>query len=179
MVFSWVLVGIKHCGKSTLGKLLAERWRMPFIDADSVLEAEYEKRTGEKLSTREIFKTLGEEAFRKLEAEIIRSLISDEDKVIALGGGAVSNRYITRGELFRLGRIVYLNVSDAVAYPRVAREGLPPFLADAEDPIKRFAEINEERRKAFAEVADITFELKEEKPLFETAWELGDFLEKQ
>ena len=85
-----VLAGIKHCGKSTLGRMLARRWNVPLVDTDLELEAEFARRTGRAAGTREIFRELGEEAFRKLEAEVIRSLAdSPEFRVIALGGGVV------------------------------------------------------------------------------------------
>ena len=159
---SIVLIGIKHCGKSTLGRLLAKRYGLEFIDSDAELEQRFYLDSGSRCPCREIFKYLGEEKFRELEALVITGLISDEPKVIALGGGAVSNAFLPHETLKQLGRIVWLDTAEDIAYLRVIKNGLPPFLADAADPRKRFAEMNFERRQLFSRVADITFTNAEE-----------------
>ena len=78
-----VLIGMPGCGKSTIGKLLAEKLNRKFIDTD----AEIEKRTG--ISIPEIFKTYGEKHFRKLESEVISDFSREKNLIIATGGGAV------------------------------------------------------------------------------------------
>ena len=75
-------------GKSTIGKSLAERLNMEFIDTDSVIEKKLSK------SVAEIFRTEGEEFFRKLEMEESIKFAEKERVVIALGGGAFINREI-------------------------------------------------------------------------------------
>lgn len=159
---SIVLVGIKHCGKSTLGRLLAKRYGLTFVDSDAELEREFYHNSGITCSCREIFKSLGEEKFRELEARVIKGLVSDTPRVIALGGGAVSNAFLGHAALKSLGRIVWLDTAEDIAYKRVIRNGLPPFLADAPDPRKRFAEMNFERKQLFARVADVIFTNDEE-----------------
>lgn len=159
---SIVLIGIKHCGKSTLGRLLAQRYKMDFFDSDAELEKQFYMDSGSRCPCREIFRYLGEEKFRELEALVIQNLVSGTPKVVALGGGAVSNPFLARNVLKSLGRIVWLDTAEDIAYKRVVKNGLPPFLADAEDPRKRFAEINSKRRQLFSQVADITFCSNEE-----------------
>ena len=84
-----VLWGVKHCGKSTLGAALAERWGIPLVDTDRLLEEEFARRNGRSATTREIFRELGEEAFRRFEADTVASLSGGSVcRVIALGGGA-------------------------------------------------------------------------------------------
>ena len=177
MMESIVLVGVKHCGKSTLGRLLAERFGCPFIDSDEELEKAYFLQTGKRLAVRGIFRALGEESFRVLEARSVRALVSEKRKVIALGGGAVSNPGLAEEDLKALGKIVWLDLPDETAYRRIAAEGLPPFLADAPDPRRRFAEINVERRGRFARLADITFKMDEELAPDEAARRLAVILE--
>ncbi|MBQ9501903.1 MAG: shikimate kinase [Lentisphaeria bacterium] len=174
---SAVLVGIKHCGKSTLGRLLADRLSRPFIDSDEELEKTYFLQTGRRLTVREIFRALGEESFRTLEAATVGSLVSAEPEVIALGGGAVSNPRLTEKDLKALGTIVWLDVPDETAYRRIAAEGLPPFLADAPDPRRRFAEINAQRKLRFARLADVTFKMDRELAPDEAADSLAAILE--
>ena len=67
---SIVLAGIKHCGKSTLGALLARRYHAELTDTDRVLEECFQAENGRKLTTREIFLELGPEAFRRFEAAV-------------------------------------------------------------------------------------------------------------
>ena len=174
---SIVLVGVKHCGKSTLGRLLAQRRNCPFTDSDRTLEKAFFERTGKRASVREIFRTLGEEKFRALEAETVKSLASGGVRVIALGGGAVSNPGLDDASLKALGRIVWVDVPDAVAFRRVVKNGLPPFLADAPDPGKRLAEINAKRRADFARIADVVFETGGELEINEAVRQLAQRLE--
>lgn len=77
------LVGMPGSGKTTVGKLIAEKLGLPFVDCDE----EIEKRAGQ--SIKEIFDTVGENAFRILETSIIQTLAKEGGRVIATGGGAV------------------------------------------------------------------------------------------
>lgn len=174
-----VLAGIKHCGKSTLGRMLARRWNVPLVDTDAELEAEFARRTGRAAGTREIFRELGEEAFRKLEADVIRSLAdSPEFRVIALGGGVVSNRFVEPETLRRLGLGVWLDIRPEIAYPRVLRRGLPPFLASAADPEAEFLRIHHEREPGFRAFAELRFPIETERPAPQVAAELAEQIEK-
>lgn len=77
------LIGLPGCGKSTLGKQLADALHLPFIDLDQYIE----KNTGQLV--KDIFKNKGEEFFRRRESESLRQLCETESKfVIATGGGA-------------------------------------------------------------------------------------------
>ncbi|HEY2738306.1 MAG TPA: shikimate kinase, partial [Thermoanaerobaculia bacterium] len=75
------LTGFMGSGKSTVGRLLAERLGMPFID----LDAEIEQRAG--ITVREIFERHGEPVFRRLEQEALRATEEMPDAVVATGGG--------------------------------------------------------------------------------------------
>lgn len=78
-----ILTGYRCVGKSSAGRLIAERLRLPFYDTDEMIE----KNTGRKI--REIVEKEGWEMFRQKEHEVIRSLKDLKEGVIALGGGAV------------------------------------------------------------------------------------------
>jgi shikimate kinase len=77
------LVGMPGSGKSTVGRQLARRLQLPFLDSDHVIE----QRLGS--SIREYFAQAGEEAFRDREQEVIAELAQGPDAVVATGGGAV------------------------------------------------------------------------------------------
>ena len=174
-----VLVGIKHCGKSTLGNLLARHYGCPFVDSDEELEKYYALRYHAPLSCREIYRQHGGDFFRTLEADVIRTLVSGEMRVLALGGGAVSNPCLQTEDLKALGAIVWLDTADKIAFERVVRHGIPPFLADAEDPEVRFKEINDMRRIRFAEIADHHFKIEQELDKAEAVTSLVQLLEEE
>jgi shikimate kinase len=80
---SIVLAGYRGSGKTTVGRLLAERLELPFVDCDALIV----RRAGK--SIREIFAQQGEAEFRRLETQIVGELATLNDHVIALGGGAL------------------------------------------------------------------------------------------
>ena len=106
---------------------------------------------------------------RELEAETIRKFTATAPSpaVIALGGGVISNPCLTPDDLHALGAIVWLDVPVPTAFERMAREGLPPFLADKPDPLAEFERICAVRRPIFREAADAVLELPEVLPVEE------------
>lgn len=157
------ICGIKHCGKSRLGKALSGALALPFFDTDALLEADAGK------PVRALYKEVGETRFRELEAETIRKFTATAPSpaVVALGGGVISNPCLTPDDLQALGAIVWLDVPVPTAFERMAREGLPPFLADKPDPLAEFERICAVRRPLFREAADAVLELPEVLPVEE------------
>ncbi len=157
---SIVLGGMKHCGKSTHARLLAQKLHCDFLDTDVLLETLYADRNGERLSSREIYRQEGEEFFRRLEAEVIHILATEnrlrKRRVIALGGGVPANRFLDVEELKSLGVFVYLAIDSDTAFERVLAKGLPPFLQDKEDPRTAFAELYAQRDKFYRNYAEAT-----------------------
>ena len=157
------LCGIKHCGKSYLGRTLAKTLGAPFFDTDALLEADAGK------PVRALYRETGETRFRELEAESVRKFIASAPcpAVVALGGGVVSNPFLTPGDLRALGLIVWMDVPVPTAFERMAREGFPPFLADKPDPFAEFVRICDARRPVFRAAADAVLELPEVLPVEE------------
>ena len=157
------LCGIKHCGKSYLGRTLAKTLGAPFFDTDALLEADAGK------PVRALYREVGETRFRELEAETVRRFIASAPcpAVVALGGGVVSNPFLTPGDLRALGLIVWMDVPVPTAFERMAREGFPPFLADKPDPFGEFVRICDARRPVFRAAADAVLELPEVLPVEE------------
>lgn len=96
-----ILIGMPGCGKSTLGKALAEHLDRPFYDADTVLEAQ----TGRTIP--EIFRSEGEATFRRLETDVLAQLGKLSGTVIATGGGCVT-RQENYAHLQQNGRLIWL-----------------------------------------------------------------------
>ncbi|MEH7109270.1 shikimate kinase [Bacillus sp. JJ1764] len=87
---SIVLIGFMGVGKTTIGKLVAERLNYDFIDTDEIIAEEF------KLPVSEIFKTFGEKTFREREKSLISNLCKENNKVLSLGGGAFLQEDIRR-----------------------------------------------------------------------------------
>ena len=74
---SIILIGMKGCGKTTIGTSLAEKLQVPFIDADTEIEKTHRRETGEALSFRQIFKNYGAEYFRALETRTLQHIAKE------------------------------------------------------------------------------------------------------
>ncbi len=134
-----ILIGMPGSGKSTVGKIIAERLNIEFIDTDE----EIVKREGRDIPT--IFKENGEEYFRKVESEVLKDVGKLTGKVIATGGGIVkniANRYPLRSN----GKIFYLKRS----VEKLVTEGRP--LSKDLDAVKKLFEERKEKYEAFADV---------------------------
>lgn len=164
---SIVLGGMKHCGKSTHGKLLAQALHCDFLDTDDLLAERYGAMYEETLTPREIFRKHGEAFFRRLEADVIAALAYDcgVPRVVALGGGVPANRFVREDDLRALGVFVYLAIDAATAFARVAAGGLPPFLEQELDPEQKFAELYRERDAFYRKYADVTILIAGDEPV--------------
>jgi len=148
------LCGIKHAGKTTIAKALAELTGTAFADTDDFLRECFQQETGHALSVREIFQELGEDSFRQLEMRSLRAH-ADFRGILALGGGMLSNPYFTKTDRGFLGILCWIDIPDRTAFQRMESEGLPPFLRNEPFPFDVFREQNAIRRKIFEKEADV------------------------
>ncbi len=148
-----VLIGFRGSGKSTVGKSVAERLKLEFIDCDAWIE----KVTG--LSIKEIFEKHGESHFRTLESQAIGELSALDGKVIATGGGAALK--YQNMQMFKRngGRIFFLEVGAETAFQRIQADETSrlrrPALTD-KDPFTEVKEQIDLRRPYYLKGADIT-----------------------
>ncbi|MFI5975866.1 shikimate kinase [Streptomyces sp. NPDC051452] len=138
-----VLVGPMGVGKSTVGRLLAERLETGYRDTDDDIVAEQGR------TIADIFVDDGEGAFRDLEKRAVRTALAEHGGVLALGGGAVldaDTRALLAGH-----RVVYLSMEVEEAVRRTGLNTARPLLAV--NPRKQWRELMEARRHLYEEVA--------------------------
>jgi shikimate kinase len=150
---SIVLVGMMGVGKSSIGRRLAARLGVPFVDAD----AEIEKAAG--MSIADIFARHGEADFRSGEARVIARLLDGGPQVLATGGGAVMNAD-TRAAIKAKGVSIWLSAEFDVLMRRInKRKNDRPMLQTA-DPAATLRELLVAREPVYA-LADLTVQSRE------------------
>ena len=147
------LVGMMGCGKTSTGRPLAERLGYGFVDADAVIE----QVAGCTIS--EIFERDGEEEFRTLETQVMRSISERHSLVVATGGGVV-----TRTEnwgMMHQGIVIWLDVERRQLLQRLQNDATQRPLLMTEDPAETLDEILTQRRPLYDE-ADLTVVIESE-----------------
>lgn len=155
---SLVLVGLMGAGKTSIGRRLAKRLSLPFVDADD----EIVKAAG--LSVEEIFARFGEASFREGERRVIARLLDGAAMVLATGGGAFLDA-ATREAIARRGISVWLSADlDVLVRRTVGRPGRP--LLQTGDPREVLMRLMQARYPVYA-LADLTV-VTEDIPIDET-----------
>jgi shikimate kinase len=137
-----VLVGLMGAGKSTVGRRLAMRLRLPFVDADAEIEA------AAGMTIADIFERFGEAYFRDGERRVLTRLVDGTPKVIATGGGAFINEE-TRKLILGAALAIWLDADVDVLVDRVRRRDTRPLLRDR-DPRVVLQDLAEERNPIYA-----------------------------
>jgi shikimate kinase len=102
---TYILIGFMGSGKSTLGRMLAEKLMIDFLDTDDMIEK------NEKKSINEIFESKGEDVFRAMETELVQNLSVRRDYVLSVGGGLPAIEGMMQ-KLNEMGTTIYLKVSN-------------------------------------------------------------------
>jgi shikimate kinase len=153
-----LLIGMMASGKTTVGRIVAERLGWGYLDSDEQVC----ERTGR--SVREIFEEDGEAAFRKEERLALEAAVADDQpRVISVAGGAVldlANRTLLR----RAGTVAWLRAAPEVLAERVeaSGQGHRPLLGD--DPTGNLRRLDAERRPIYEELADIVVDVEGRTP---------------
>ena len=145
-----VLVGFMAAGKSVVGRELATRHRLKFMDTDQLVIEGHGP-------IPEIFAARGECGFRELEARSVAAALAEKTPaVISLGGGAVLDTGTQ--QLLRRVTVVFLDTDLETVKPRIIRSGNRPMLAG--DPVRRWEELAKARRPVYESLADITIDTR-------------------
>ena len=144
------LIGLPGSGKSTVGRQLARRLQLPFVDSDQAIEV----RLG--CPIREFFEREGEARFREIEAEVIDALTQQGPGVLSTGGGAVL-RAENRAHLRSRGRVIYLKSHPEELIRRLRHDTNRPLLQVA-DPMAKLRELFATRDPLYRQTAHFVVE---------------------
>ena len=170
---SIILMGIKHCGKSTQGRIISKKLSVPFFDTDDVVF----EMTGK--TPRQIYTELGNEGFQEAEEKACSFLLekinssAEKNAVIATGGGICGNKKAL-DVLKKIGTFVFLKTPESIASFRVLREisvaqdgtllNVPAFIAkknprSVADAKKIFHDFFIERECIYEQLADVVIDM--------------------
>jgi len=163
------LVGVMGSGKSSVGRELARLLAQKFVDLDRLIS----KRVGKSIAA--IFKTDGEAYFRKVEAELLKSVTKEKGQTVATGGGAVLDPSNCEA-MKTTGTIIFLEASLDELWSRVSRNKRRPLLLTA-NPKQTLEDIAKKREPIYRDIANTTFNTNQKSPqalaleIFQTCFE--------
>lgn len=153
--------GLKHCGKTTLGRIIAADLGYRFYDMDNLILNET---GGAWDSVRDIWRDLGRAEFMMLEEDAARNFIEwivpdlgGQGCILSLGGGTVENTGAVAW-IGKKGTNVYVRADEALLYDRIMAGGRPPFLSE-ENPREDFARLYEKRDGLYSNYAHLVHDV--------------------
>lgn len=143
-----VLIGFMGSGKTTVGRELAKRLGMDFVDTDAYIE----EAAGKSIS--DIFAEDGEEAFRRMETETLKNLRDTVSNTVFSTGGGMPLRKENAALLKEIGKVYYLTAANLVIYDRIKENTDRPLLQER-DPYGRICELMKQRKPLYEAAADM------------------------
>ena len=150
-----VLVGMPGSGKSTIGRRLAKAMGLTLLDTD----AKIVETTGRSIA--EIFANDGEQEFRRIEEEVVRTALTEHDGIVSLGGGAITSPGVR--EALAGQTIVFLEISAAEGIRRTTGGTVRPLLAGA-DPAQKYRELMTQRAPLYRRLATVRINTNRRNP---------------
>lgn len=157
---------MKASGKTTIGKLLADKLNLKFIELDIEIEKTHWDNKKERLSFREIYKRYGGSYFRKLELKTLVKLnnyLKTLSFVLSCGGGTpigVKNQKVLKN----MGTIVWLDVDKHILLKRIAKNGLPAFFPIQKRPDELLKRILKKRNPIYDKISDFKIKVNNDSP---------------
>ncbi len=148
---SIVLIGPPGAGKSTVGKALAEQLSLEFLDTDSLIE----QSTGKSIT--DIFVVDGEQVFRAIEFQMLKTVLEKVDVIISLGGGAPISEEAQKLISDTDCQVIFLDISLSTAAPRVGFNRDRPLLLG--NPRAQWQALSDQRRPIYEFLSDQTIKV--------------------
>lgn len=161
-----VLIGMKGCGKTTVGKLLAHSLAVPFLDCDAEIEKICQQEQGETLPFRQIFARYGAAYFHELEAQALHKIAQNSENarfVLSCGGGTPL-RQEHQEILRKVGKIIFLDVEKEILLQRILAHGIPAFFPYQDNPQKSLDVLLAARLPVYQQCANITLHVAGDAP---------------
>jgi shikimate kinase len=149
-----VLVGMPGSGKSTIGRRLAKAVDLPLLDTD----AKIVETTGRSIA--ELF-TEGEQEFRRIEEDVVRTALAEHDGIVSLGGGAITSQGVR--EALAGHTVIFLEISATEGIRRTTGGTVRPLLA-GDDPAKKYRELMAQRVPLYRRVATMRINTNRRNP---------------
>ena len=150
-----VLVGLPGSGKSTIGRRLARALGVDFLDSDAAIET----KTGRSIA--DLFATDGEQEFRRIEEEVIRTALAEHDGVLALGGGAITSPGVR--DVLVGHTVIYLEINAAEGIRRTSGNTARPLLAGP-DPAAKYRALMADRTPLYRRAATMRISTNRRNP---------------
>jgi len=152
------LVGVKHSGKSVVGKLMSASTGLPFLDTDEIIEALFYRDYGKRLRVREIYRLDDGVTFRELEAQAVADAADrGGPAIVATGGGLCDNEPALRNIK---GIVVCLEADIGILLERIRRRGIPAYLKSTtmKEAEREFTLLHSRRSERYREIADFALD---------------------
>ena len=160
-----ILTGFMGTGKSTIGRALAERLDLTFVDTDQLIE----ERAGCTIA--EIFAQQGERAFRQMEADLAQELAQQQGLVIATGGGFFTNPENIKA-LQTEGRIICLTAGAEEILKRVKQQGQVRPLLQHSNPLQQINDLLHQRKKVYQQFPQVVTDQQSSDQIVDTILDL-------
>lgn len=151
-----ILIGFKQVGKTVIGRELASRLDLPFVDLDEEIERMFASENKEKSTCRQIKKAHGQSYFRNLEKRGLAQSIQSKISIISLGGGTPINK--ENQKLIKTGIVIHIEAPQGVVFERIMIQGRPAFFSGEESPLVSFNRLWYQRDEIYKKLADLSVE---------------------
>ncbi len=159
-----VIFGPKGAGKTTIGKLVAEITGLTFFETDEMIENLHFENTGERANCRRIFLERGENYFRNLESKIAQE-VSYMDWCLIITGGSIMLHPANRRKIRNDSLLIYLTADKKILWQRISQQGIPPWLADYDNPQQKYFEELSIREDVLMQYADVLIDTSTGDPM--------------
>jgi shikimate kinase len=149
---SIVLIGFKHTGKSIIGKSLAKKMHVPFIDLDRKIESLYEDKFHKKRTCRQIMEENGESYFCNLEHQALSKAMNSQACILSLGGA--TSLYAVNQAIIKSNLIIHITAEKGIVFERICMSGRPAFFNPEENFLESFNRLWDEREKIYQKIRD-------------------------